>query len=106
MYNLTSSCPFTGQLHQSDEFNHITISSSSLALSHWTFQAVYNETEFKVLEDFNGCEKSHSMTICPNSIKTEFNLVDLKQEEGPNYLSNLGANQNMDHYQTDSDEDL
>ena len=46
------------------------------------------------------------MTIFPNSIKTEFNLVDLKQEEGPNYLSNLGANQNVDHYQTDSDEDL
>ena len=37
MFNLTSSCPFTGQLHQSDDFNRITIFSSNFAQSHLTF---------------------------------------------------------------------
>jgi hypothetical protein len=38
MFNLTSSYPFIGQLNQSDDFNHITISLTSVvAQSHLAF---------------------------------------------------------------------
>lgn len=87
MYNLTSSFPFTGQLHQSDSFNDITISSYSLDQSHLTFQVeeitVFSqlssdtrediENKVKsdtVLDDFIAREKSLSRWICPKSIKS------------------------------------
>jgi hypothetical protein len=42
---------------------------------------------------------------CPDCIKTEFNLVELEQEERPNYFSIIGVNQQVDKYSLTEDED-
>jgi len=42
---------------------------------------------------------------CPDCIKTEFNLVELEQEERPNYFSIIGGNQQVDQYIHTEDED-
>lgn len=42
---------------------------------------------------------------CPDCIKTEFNLVELEQEERPNYFSIIGCNQQVDQYIHTEDED-
>jgi hypothetical protein len=71
MFNLTSSCPFTGQLHQSDDFNHITISSSNFAQSHLTFHdrdlSVFSQLSSNTHEDIvNTVDKETDSFVLEN----------------------------------------